>query len=170
MTTILTMVGVAVGLGNVWRFPYMMGSYGGSAFLFVYLAFVFLFGIPAVLVRVAMDDVPSRSETKVVTVFQNAVNTVEGSFKRHAQQMASKTRNRLTPLPTDSVAWINRINPTGRKAPGGGFAILLAPNDKTGAVGLVGNEHTVTITIPAYRSLTGHTVTITRDTAAANDL
>lgn len=49
MTTILTMVGVAVGLGNVWRFPYMMGSYGGSAFLFVYLAFVFLFGIPAVM-------------------------------------------------------------------------------------------------------------------------
>jgi len=49
MTTILTMVGVAVGLGNVWRFPYMMGSYGGSAFLFVYLAFVFLFGIPAIM-------------------------------------------------------------------------------------------------------------------------
>jgi NSS family neurotransmitter:Na+ symporter len=49
ITTILTMVGVAVGLGNVWRFPYMMGSYGGSAFLFVYLAFVFLIGIPAVM-------------------------------------------------------------------------------------------------------------------------
>ncbi|HXV78099.1 MAG TPA: sodium-dependent transporter [Candidatus Polarisedimenticolaceae bacterium] len=49
LTTILTMVGVAVGLGNVWRFPYMMGSYGGSAFLFVYLAFVLLLGIPAVI-------------------------------------------------------------------------------------------------------------------------
>jgi len=43
------MVGVAVGLGNVWRFPYMMGSHGGSAFLFVYLAFVVLFGVPAVM-------------------------------------------------------------------------------------------------------------------------
>lgn len=46
--TTLTMVGVAVGLGNVWRFPYMMGRYGGSAFLIVYLIFVLVFAIPAV--------------------------------------------------------------------------------------------------------------------------
>lgn len=47
--TILTMIGVAVGLGNVWRFPYMMGRYGGSAFLFTYLAFVVIFAIPAIM-------------------------------------------------------------------------------------------------------------------------
>jgi len=47
-STILTMVGVAVGLGNVWRFPYMMGQYGGSAFLIVYLVFVLVFAIPAI--------------------------------------------------------------------------------------------------------------------------
>jgi neurotransmitter:Na+ symporter, NSS family len=46
-STILTMVGFAVGLGNVWRFPYMMGEYGGSAFLIVYLAFTLLLAIPA---------------------------------------------------------------------------------------------------------------------------
>ncbi len=45
--SLLTIIGVAVGLGNVWRFPYMMGQYGGSAFLFIYLIFIFLFGIPA---------------------------------------------------------------------------------------------------------------------------
>ena len=42
------MIGVAVGLGNVWRFPYMMGQYGGSAFLVVYVIFVLIFAIPAV--------------------------------------------------------------------------------------------------------------------------
>jgi NSS family neurotransmitter:Na+ symporter len=46
-STILTMVGFAVGLGNVWRFPYMMGEYGGSAFLIVYLVFTLLLAIPA---------------------------------------------------------------------------------------------------------------------------
>ena len=41
------MIGVAVGLGNVWRFPYMMGQHGGSAFLVVYIVFVLVFAIPA---------------------------------------------------------------------------------------------------------------------------
>jgi len=47
--TIVTMIGISVGLGNVWRFPYMMGEYGGSAFLFVYLIFTILFAVPAVM-------------------------------------------------------------------------------------------------------------------------
>lgn len=46
---ILTMVGVAVGLGNVWRFPYMMGSYGGSAFLLIYLVFLIFLAMPAIM-------------------------------------------------------------------------------------------------------------------------
>jgi len=49
LTTVLTMIGVAVGLGNVWRFPYMMGRYGGSAFLLAYVAFVILFALPALM-------------------------------------------------------------------------------------------------------------------------
>ena len=44
----LTMIGVAVGLGNVWRFPYMMGQHGGSAFLVVYVVCILALAIPAV--------------------------------------------------------------------------------------------------------------------------
>ncbi len=51
-TAILTLIGVAVGLGNVWRFPYMMGKYGGSAFLVVYLLFTLLFAIPALMAEI----------------------------------------------------------------------------------------------------------------------
>ncbi len=43
------MVGVAVGLGNVWRFPYMVGRFGGAAFVLVYLVAVLAIGIPALM-------------------------------------------------------------------------------------------------------------------------
>lgn len=41
--------GSAVGLGNIWRFPYVAGENGGGAFLLTYLAFVLLIGVPAML-------------------------------------------------------------------------------------------------------------------------
>jgi NSS family neurotransmitter:Na+ symporter len=41
--------GSAIGLGNIWRFPYVVGENGGGAFLLVYLAFVLLLGIPVML-------------------------------------------------------------------------------------------------------------------------
>lgn len=47
LMAVTAMVGAAVGLGNVWRFPYMMGSNGGSAFFLVYLLFIVLLAIPA---------------------------------------------------------------------------------------------------------------------------
>ena len=46
---ILATAGGAVGLGNVWRFPYMAGDNGGAAFIIVYLACVLLLGIPCML-------------------------------------------------------------------------------------------------------------------------
>lgn len=47
LATLLTMAGLAIGLGNVWRFPYMMGQHGGSAFLFIYIVFMVLLAVPA---------------------------------------------------------------------------------------------------------------------------
>jgi len=44
-----TMVGVAVGLGNVWRFPYMVGRYGGAAFVLLYVAIALVVGVPALM-------------------------------------------------------------------------------------------------------------------------
>lgn len=43
---IMAMTGSAVGLGNLWRFPYMVGVYGGAAFVLVYIIMVFLLCLP----------------------------------------------------------------------------------------------------------------------------
>lgn len=46
---ILTMVGVAVGLGNVWRFPYLVGRFGGAAFVLFYVAVALVIGVPGLV-------------------------------------------------------------------------------------------------------------------------
>ena len=45
---IATTVGSAVGLGNIWRFPYEAGAHGGGAFMLCYLFFVFVIGVPVI--------------------------------------------------------------------------------------------------------------------------
>ena len=49
---ILAATGAAVGLGNVWRFPYMAGTNGGSAFVIMYLAFVAIIGLPIMIAEI----------------------------------------------------------------------------------------------------------------------
>ena len=49
MGVVLATAGSAVGLGNIWRFPYMTGHNGGAAFIIIYFACVLLLGIPGML-------------------------------------------------------------------------------------------------------------------------
>lgn len=49
---ILAACGAAVGLGNIWKFPYIMGENGGGAFILVYLLCVFLLGIPILIAEI----------------------------------------------------------------------------------------------------------------------
>lgn len=51
---IITASAFAVGLGNIWRFPYIVGEGGGGAFLLVYLALILLIGIPLLTVEMAL--------------------------------------------------------------------------------------------------------------------
>ncbi len=52
--TMMTIVGVAIGLGNVWRFPYMVGKFGGAAFVLFYTLVSVVIGVPALMAEFAL--------------------------------------------------------------------------------------------------------------------
>lgn len=77
LTGLLTMAGLAIGLGNVWRFPYMMGQHGGSAFLIVYLVFMFLLAVPALASEWSLGR---ATRAGPIVVFQSAFGPKAGLY------------------------------------------------------------------------------------------
>jgi NSS family neurotransmitter:Na+ symporter len=57
---ILAAAGSAVGLGNIWRFPYLAGQNGGAAFLVIYLCFIFLLCFPVMVGEIAIGRAAGR--------------------------------------------------------------------------------------------------------------
>ena len=58
---ILLSAGCAIGLGNVWRFPYITGKYGGAAFVVMYLIFLVIFGLPIMVMEFSVGRASKRS-------------------------------------------------------------------------------------------------------------
>lgn len=58
---ILVSAGCAIGLGNVWRFPYITGEYGGAAFVVLYLIFLVVFALPVLVMEFAAGRASQRS-------------------------------------------------------------------------------------------------------------
>ena len=58
---ILISAGCAIGLGNVWRFPFITGRYGGATFVMIYLAFLVLLGLPVMMAEFAVGRASGRS-------------------------------------------------------------------------------------------------------------
>jgi NSS family neurotransmitter:Na+ symporter len=57
---ILIAAGCAIGLGNVWRFPFITGQYGGAAFVLIYLFFLLIFGFPILVMEFAVGRSSKR--------------------------------------------------------------------------------------------------------------
>lgn len=64
---LVTLAGSAVGLGNIWRFPYLVGENGGAAFIIIYLISVLLIGIPILLTEFVIGR---SSQTNAVNAFK----------------------------------------------------------------------------------------------------
>ena len=86
---ILISAGCAVGLGNVWRFPYITGQYGGAAFVLVYLIFLVLLGLPIMVMEFAVGRASQKSAARSFHVLEPA------DTKWHLQGYACMAGNYL---------------------------------------------------------------------------
>lgn len=73
---ILISAGCAIGLGNVWRFPYITGEYGGAAFVLMYLVFLVILGLPVMVMEFAVGRASQKSAAL-------AFDTLQPSRKWH---------------------------------------------------------------------------------------
>lgn len=67
---ILISAGCAIGLGNVWRFPYIAGKYGGGAFVLIYLFFLLVLGLPIVVAEFSVGRASQRSSAMSFNVLE----------------------------------------------------------------------------------------------------
>lgn len=67
---ILISAGCAIGLGNVWRFPYIVSQYGGAAFILLYLLFLVIFGLPIMTMEFAVGRASQKSIAESFKVLQ----------------------------------------------------------------------------------------------------
>ena len=65
---ILAAAGSAIGLGNIWRFPYMTGEHGGAAFMLIYLMAVLLLGYPLIMNEMVLGRAAQRDPVGVFKV------------------------------------------------------------------------------------------------------
>ena len=64
---IMTVAGCAIGLGNVWRFPFIAGMSGGAIFVLFYLFFLLLLGIPVLMIELSIGRAAECSPVKAFT-------------------------------------------------------------------------------------------------------
>lgn len=127
---VLATIGGAVGIGNIWRFSYVAGENGGAVFLFIYLAFVFLIGVPLMIAELAIGrhsqgDAISAFETSGKTSRWSAIgwlgvlaavllrrNNVDGCTARNPSRGAD-TQTEIASPPRDS--WHGNLRVSTRR-------------------------------------------------------
>lgn len=62
---ILLSAGCAIGIGNVWKFPYMVGQYGGGLFVLIYLFFLIIMGVPVMTMEFSLGRASRKSPAKM---------------------------------------------------------------------------------------------------------
>lgn len=77
---VLAAAGSAVGLGNIWKFPYMTGENGGAAFLIIYLALVFTIGLSVMLAEFAIGRAAQRDPVGAFAILRGKMWPLVGGI------------------------------------------------------------------------------------------
>ncbi len=100
---ILISAGCAIGIGNVWKFPYMVGQYGGGIFVLIYLFFLVIMGVPIMTMEFSLGRASRKSPAKMYHVLEP-----QGS-KWHIHSYAAVIGNYLLMMFYTTVAgWMLR--------------------------------------------------------------
>lgn len=67
---LLIAAGCAIGLGNVWRFPYITGQYGGAIFVIIYLFFLIIVGVPLLTIELSVGRASRRSIARAFEILE----------------------------------------------------------------------------------------------------
>ncbi len=83
---IMLSAGCAIGLGNVWRFPFVVGQYGGGIFVLLYLFFLVVLGVPVLMTEMAIGR---GGRANLVGSFRNLAATNKGMWAWIARVLMS---------------------------------------------------------------------------------
>jgi NSS family neurotransmitter:Na+ symporter len=67
---IFAAAGSAIGLGNIWRFPYVVGENGGAAFVLIYIAFVIIIGLPYMIAELALGRSTHKNPVGAINIIK----------------------------------------------------------------------------------------------------
>ena len=77
---VLSAAGASVGLGNIWRFPYLAAKYGGGIFLLIYIVLALTFGYTMIVAETALGRMTRKSPVGAFE-YQNGCPSVAGSMQ-----------------------------------------------------------------------------------------
>ena len=95
---ILLSAGCAIGIGNVWRFPYITGQYGGGAFVLIYLLFLLIMGVPVMTMELSVGRASRKS------VFKSFAELEKKGHKWHLHGYAALIGNYILMMFYTTVA------------------------------------------------------------------
>ena len=77
---VLAAAGASVGLGNIWRFPYLAAKYGGGIFLLVYIILALTFGYTMIIAETAIGRASGKSPVGAFRHFNNTAPSLLGGW------------------------------------------------------------------------------------------